>query len=142
MKRKKSIILWTVLVDIGLCCMFGLLVLLYHYDISKIIDACVGFCLMVFHNHIIAKVILNSINYMEITQRQVVFRSIKGELYSCLKTDVQRVSKLTFGRGYKIKTKEKAFRVDLNQDNITIIVDGVTRTELLPGDFPLAVYDM
>ena len=134
--------MWTALVDIGLCCMFGLLVLLYRYDISKVVDACAGFCLIVFHNHIIAKVVLNSINCMEISQKQVFFRSIKGEVYNCLKMDIQRVSKLTFGRGYKIKTKEKSFRIDLNQDDVTLIVDGVTRTELLPGDFSLAIYDV
>ena len=142
MKKRRKIIMWTCIVDIGLCCMFGLLISVVRHNGANVIDACVGLCLMVLHNHIIAKVILNSINYVEISQSQIVFRSIYGKSYNCLKTDVQRVSNLTFGKGYKVKTKKKSFRIDYTQDDITIIVDGVTRTELLPGDFPFSVYDV
>lgn len=144
MNRKEYIIMTTICFDLCLCALWCMGTFLgpnlYTYDISSFVFLCMCTFIIGAGNHITARLILKCIRVVQIRGQEIFLTSIKGETFVYQKKEIESVTKVKVG--YRIRTKNNLFRVYYNQDDIAIIVDGVTRTELLPGDFPFSTYDV
>ena len=96
--------------------------------------------MLIAYNHFLAYIILKCVNYIKIEGNVLFLKNINGECMNYRVEDVEMIIKRK--TGYKIKTRDKNFRIDYNQDAVCIIVNGEERKEIIPNDFPNAIYEV